>query len=121
MSSTVSKALADVPLKMLRKEPARSEGLLNVVQERQKHAEILWRAAQIAGIASDKELAAELGSEDDPITKSQLSAWKSGAENPQTWRWERHPVLGPAYLFAQAEKRGGGRFVVDVPLLKVGT
>lgn len=95
-------ALANVPLNMLR---MRGETAPNNVQEARKaHAAVLWRAAQIAGIETDKELAAALGGE-EPISKAQLSAWKGGTENPQTWRWERHPVLGPAYLLAQAEKR----------------
>lgn len=103
MPQTVTKERFDVPLNMLQ---GGSETLLKNLQSRRRaHGRVLRRAAQLAGFDSDKELAAALGTDENPVSPSQLSAWFAGTENPQTWRFEQHPVLGEAYLLAQAEAR----------------
>lgn len=64
-----------------------------------KHGLVLARAIQIAGL-SQKEAADALDT--DPST---LNRWLQAKEPQQTWRFEQHAVIGPAYLQAQAEKR----------------
>lgn len=95
--SNVASKLDAVPLNMLR-----IDGEAALKNVRKAHGDVLRRAAQVAGYESDKELAAALGD----VSRSQLSAWFSGDENPQTWRFERHSRLGPALLVAQAEAQG---------------
>lgn len=99
MSNRVSTKLADIPLKMLQME---GEPALKKLQERREaHGKVLGRAIQIAGL-SKKEACGELG-----IEAPQLSAWLSGNENPQTWRFQQHPQLKRALLIAQAEEAIG--------------
>lgn len=113
-----SAGLADVKVNMLRHQ---GETVPNDVRDqRQAHGRVLRRAAQLAGYESDKELASALGD----VSKSQLSEWFAGTENPQTWRFQQHAVLGPALLLAQAEDETGYvvRHVIEGPPLqrKVG-
>ena len=105
-----SALLDDVPVKMLR---ARGEPVPKNLRElRREHGEVLRDAAVIAGYAKrHKELAAELD-----VTESQLSEWFAGTENPQTFRFERHPVLGPALLIAQGRAREGDGVTVTTQI-----
>ena len=100
MAPTVAKALDGVPLKMLKKDG--DPGLKNFQEQRRAHGRVLERAIQIAGLTK-KEATERLGIEQ----QSQLTAWLTGAENPQTWRFQQHPTLGPALLLAQAEDETG--------------
>ena len=102
-----------VPLKMLKSEG--DPALKNLQKAREDHGKVLRRAAQLAGYECDKDIAKAIGVEN----VSQLSAWFSGRENPQTWRFERHPVLGPALRLASYEA-DGGVLMVQMPLHKVG-
>ena len=98
MKHTVADARLDVPVNMLRH---RGESVpKNVRDLRREHGDVLRDAAAIAGFESDKETAAALD-----VSQSQLSEWYAGTENPQTWRFERHDVLGPALLIAQGNAR----------------
>ena len=109
---SVAEKLEDVPLKMLKSHG--ETALTNLQEARKAHGKVLRRAAQLAGFECDKDIAKAIRVEN----VSQLSAWFSGTENPQTWRFEQHPALGPALQAAMHEARGG---VLEVrfPLPKV--
>lgn len=99
MDRKVRTALETVPLKMLQID---GEPALKKLQERREaHGKVLARAIQIAGL-SKKEACAVLG-----VEANQLSAWLSGNENPQTWRFQQHPQMKRALLAAQAEDMTG--------------
>jgi hypothetical protein len=68
---------------------------------KQAHGKVLARSIQIVGW-SHKEAAGYLGTDE-----STLCRWIAAKESQQTWRFEQHPVLGVAYLQAQAEARHG--------------
>lgn len=72
------------------------------------HGRVLVRAIQIAGL-SQKEAADALGTDE-----STLSRWLKAKEPQQTWRFEQHPVIGTAYLQAQAETRAADDSAVVV-------
>lgn len=93
--------LGSVPLKMLRHE---GEAALKKLQDqRRAHGKVLERACQLAGV-SKKEAGALIG-----VEQNQLSGWFAGdpqAGHPQTWRFEQHPLLGPAFRAASCEADG---------------
>lgn len=101
MAGTVAKADRQVHPQRLddvRPEMAKA-GLKKLEDGREAHGRVLARAIQIAGL-SQKEAADALDT--DPST---LNRWLQAKEPQQTWRFEQHAVIGPAYLQAQAEKR----------------
>lgn len=114
MADSIAKSLDGVPLKMLQ---MRGETALKKFQKaREAHGRVLERACEIAGL-SKKEVAAAIGV-DQP---SQLTAWFTGSENPQTWRFEQHPALGKALIVAMAEARRDDSGVVVTTSIQVQT
>lgn len=78
------------------------EGVRQKLEEagRRAHGRVLRRACEIAGLNGD-HAADALG-----VERSQFSRWLRGErENSQTWRFEQHPVLGPALQIAEAEAK----------------
>ena len=69
--------------------------------QREAHGDVLRRSIQLAGW-SQKEAAAALDT-----TEATLSRWLAAKEAQPTWRFQQHPVLGPALLLAQAEDEAG--------------
>ena len=105
MGHTVADARLSPPLKMLKVDS--ETPLKNLQEARRRHGKVLERAIQIAGYSKGEacyELASVTG-DPEPIANSQLSAWLSGTENAQSWRFEQHPRLGRALLIAQGEAR----------------
>ena len=100
----------DVPLVMAK--------ALNKVDEslaRKGFGEILRRAVELAGLI-EKEAAEQMG-----VDRAQFSRWLGGLENPQVWRFQRHALIGPALIAAQAEVTPGATIQTVITLLrKVG-
>ena len=63
-------------------------------EQRAEYGAILRKASELAGMNRD-QTADELH-----VDKAQVSRWWSGDENPQTWRYHRHPRLKVALLKA---------------------
>lgn len=96
----------DVPLTM-------AKASLNKVDEsrwRKEFGEILRRSVELAGLI-EKEAAEQMG-----VDRAQFSRWLGGQENPQVWRFQRHPLIGPALIAAQAEVTPGAtiRTVIEL-------
>lgn len=72
-----------------------------VRENRAEYGKILRRARELAGMNRD-EAARALGN----IDPSQVTKWETGEENPQTWRYRRHPLLKHGYKLAQGEADG---------------
>jgi len=96
----------EVPLVM-------AKASLNKVEESQARkgfGEILRRAVELAGLI-EKEAAEQMG-----VDRAQFARWLGGQENPQVWRFQRHPLIGPALIAAQAEVTPGAtiRTVIEL-------
>lgn len=77
---------------------------------RARFGQILARAVELAGLI-DKQAADELG-----VDRAQFSRWLTGKENAQVWRFQRHDLIGPALIAAQAEVTPGAtiRTVIEL-------
>lgn len=76
-------------------------------EHRAEYGQLLRRASEIAGFDRN-QTADALG-----VDPAQVSRWWSGDENPQVWRYRRHPRLRNAYLLAQAETDAGAGVMVE--------
>ena len=102
----------DVPLTMAKAVLTKGDES----QGRRKFGEILRRAVELAGLI-EKEAAEQMG-----VDRAQFSRWLSGLENPQVWRFQRHALIGPALIAAQAEVTPGATISTVITLeRKVGT
>ena len=93
--------------------PQMAKADLNKVDEargRAKWGAILRRSVELAGLI-EKEAAEQM-----KVDRAQFSRWLSGLENPQTWKFFVHDLLGPAMLAAMAEETEGAsiRTVIEL-------
>ena len=110
MSGIVAKAEQVAhPQRLEDVRPAMAKATVRKVEDgREAHGRVLARSIQLAGL-SQKEAAAALGTDE-----STLNRWLKAKESQQTWRFEQHAIIGPAYLLAQAEKRADEDSAVQV-------
>jgi hypothetical protein len=74
---------------------------VTISEKRAAYGQILRRASELAGFNRDQTADAL------KVDPAQISRWWSGAENPQGWRYQDHPVLKQTVLVAQAEATQG--------------
>jgi hypothetical protein len=105
MSSSVARTTDDSPRTRCAdgKKPMAKAALqdFTISEKRAAYGQILRRASELAGFNRDQTADAL------KVDPAQISRWWSGAENPQGWRYQDHPVLKQTVLVAQAEATQG--------------